>query len=60
VNLLLETHALLGFSRRNRPVWQLRVGDYPVFYDVDDSEHTVYIRAVREKKTDQTTEDIIQ
>src|SRR5688500_14000679 len=29
------------------PVWELRVGDYRVFYDVDDQREIVYVRAVR-------------
>ena len=27
------------------PVWELRVGEYRVFYDVDESAQTVYVRA---------------
>jgi mRNA-degrading endonuclease RelE of RelBE toxin-antitoxin system len=40
------------------PVWELRVGDYRVFYDVDEVSRTVYVRAVRRKGPQQTTEDI--
>jgi mRNA-degrading endonuclease RelE of RelBE toxin-antitoxin system len=36
------------------PVWELRVGDYRVFYDVDDD--TVFVRAIRAKLPHQTTE----
>jgi mRNA-degrading endonuclease RelE of RelBE toxin-antitoxin system len=43
-----------------RPVWELRVGDYRVFYDVDEPDQTVYVRAVRRKEHGQTTEDIIR
>lgn len=32
-----------------RPVWQLRVGDLRVFYDVDQTERVVIVRAVRRK-----------
>jgi mRNA-degrading endonuclease RelE of RelBE toxin-antitoxin system len=32
-----------------RPVWQLRVGDYRVFYDVDEDESVVIVQAVRHK-----------
>jgi hypothetical protein len=42
------------------PIWELRVGEYRVFYDVDEGEKIVYIRAIRRKKTEQTTEDIVQ
>jgi mRNA-degrading endonuclease RelE of RelBE toxin-antitoxin system len=42
------------------PVWELRVGEFRVFYDVDEAMRTVAIRAVRRKRQDQTTEDIIR
>ncbi len=32
-----------------RPVWELRVGDYRVFYDVDAADRTVLVRAIRHK-----------
>ncbi len=41
-----------------RPVWQLRVGEFRVFYDVDESRREVIIRAVRRKGT-KSTEEII-
>lgn len=41
------------------PVWELRVGPFRVFYDVDDSEKRVVIRAVREKPPHKTTEEIL-
>ncbi|MCP4664468.1 MAG: type II toxin-antitoxin system RelE/ParE family toxin [bacterium] len=40
------------------PVWELRVGDFRVFYDVDERSWEVHVRAVRRKKPTQTTEDI--
>jgi len=40
------------------PVWQLRVGVFRVFYDVDDLAGEVHVRAVRRKKPHQRTEDI--
>jgi mRNA-degrading endonuclease RelE of RelBE toxin-antitoxin system len=40
------------------PVWELRVGDYRVFYDVDESTSTVYVRTIRHKEQGQTTEGI--
>jgi mRNA-degrading endonuclease RelE of RelBE toxin-antitoxin system len=42
------------------PVWELRVGSYRVFYDVDETEQTVNVRAVRFKDQGQTTGDIIR
>jgi mRNA-degrading endonuclease RelE of RelBE toxin-antitoxin system len=42
------------------PAWELRVEDYRVFYDIDSENQRVYVRAVREKRADQTTEEIIQ
>ena len=41
------------------PVWELRVGDYRVFYYVDARSQIVFIRAVRFKRQGQTTEDLI-
>lgn len=41
------------------PVWELRVGDYRVFYDVDEEEKRVYVRAIRRKPPDKTTEEIL-
>jgi mRNA-degrading endonuclease RelE of RelBE toxin-antitoxin system len=41
------------------PVWEMRVGDYRVFYDVDEAAGVVTIRAARRKRQGQTTEDII-
>jgi mRNA-degrading endonuclease RelE of RelBE toxin-antitoxin system len=46
-----------GFEHRP-PVWELRVGDIRVFYDVDDETLEVHIRAVRRKGQGQTTEEI--
>lgn len=40
------------------PLWQLRVGDYRVFYDADEAERVVYIRRVIRKGT-QTTGEIV-
>lgn len=39
-----------------RPVWQLRVGDLRVFYDVDESTRVVIVRAVRRKERKKTEE----
>jgi mRNA-degrading endonuclease RelE of RelBE toxin-antitoxin system len=41
------------------PLWELRVGAYRVFYDVDDSAQIVFVRAVREKPPHAETEDIL-
>ena len=41
------------------PVWQLRVGDFRVFYDVDEQDRTVSVRAVRRKPPHKETEDIV-
>ena len=42
-----------------RPIWQLRVGLFRVFYDVDEEERRVYVRAVRKKPPHRTTEEIL-
>ena len=41
------------------PAWELRVGEYRVFYDVDERTLTVTIRAIRFKPPDKTTEEIL-
>ena len=41
------------------PIWQLRIGDYRVFYDVDDARRVVFVRAVRRKPPHTTTEQIL-
>jgi mRNA-degrading endonuclease RelE of RelBE toxin-antitoxin system len=39
-----------------RPVWQLRVGDFRVFYDVDEELQEVIVRAIRRKGAKRTKE----
>jgi mRNA-degrading endonuclease RelE of RelBE toxin-antitoxin system len=41
-----------------RPVWELRVGDYRVFYDVDADASVVIVQAIR-RKGRKTTKDIL-
>jgi mRNA-degrading endonuclease RelE of RelBE toxin-antitoxin system len=41
------------------PVWELRVGEYRVFYDVDSDGEKVFIRAVRRKLPEQTTGEVV-
>lgn len=41
------------------PVWELRVGEFRVFYDVDECDPTVFIRAIRHKPSDVTTEEMV-
>jgi mRNA-degrading endonuclease RelE of RelBE toxin-antitoxin system len=41
-----------------RPVWQLRVGEYRVFYDVDRDHRLVIIQAIR-RKGGKTTGEIL-
>ena len=40
------------------PVWELRVGGFRVFYDVDGFKSRVYVRAVRRKPPRRTTETV--
>lgn len=42
-----------------KPVWELRVGEYRVFYDVDETTQIVKIRAIRHKPPHKTTEEIL-
>ena len=41
------------------PIWELRVGNYRVFYDVDDEEQRVDVRAIRRKPPHTRTEEIL-
>lgn len=41
------------------PVWELRVGDLRVFYDVDEGESLVTVRAIRHKPPHRSTEEIL-
>jgi mRNA-degrading endonuclease RelE of RelBE toxin-antitoxin system len=41
------------------PIWELRVGDYRVFYDVDEAEQAVDVRAVRLKEAGRTTGEVL-
>ena len=41
------------------PIWELRVGEYRVFYDVSAEEAVVYVRAIRGKPPGKTTEEIL-
>ena len=41
------------------PVWELRTGEFRVFYDTDEVSKQVHVRAVRRKRPTQRTEDII-
>ncbi len=41
------------------PIWELRIGDYRVFYDVSEEEAVVYVRAIRRKPPGKTTEEIL-
>jgi mRNA-degrading endonuclease RelE of RelBE toxin-antitoxin system len=41
------------------PVWELRVGAYRVFYDVDADRTVVSVRAIQRKAGGRTTEGIL-
>jgi hypothetical protein len=41
------------------PVWELRIGELCVFYDVDEAAQVVSVRAVRHKPAHRTTEEIL-
>lgn len=41
------------------PVWELRIGEYRVFYDVDEDRAIVTIRAIRHKPPHKMTEEIL-
>ncbi|MBM4013230.1 MAG: hypothetical protein FJ275_09570 [Planctomycetes bacterium] len=41
------------------PIWELRVGEYRVFYDVQEQARLVAVRAIRLKPPHKTTEEIL-
>lgn len=41
------------------PVWELRIGQFRVFYDVALEDRRVHVRAIRRKEPSQRTEDIV-
>lgn len=41
------------------PIWELSLGEFRVFYDVNEVEKRVHVRAVRQKQPHRTTEEIL-
>jgi mRNA-degrading endonuclease RelE of RelBE toxin-antitoxin system len=41
------------------PIRELRVGEYRIFYDVDENKKVVFVRAIRRKPPHKTTEEIL-
>ena len=41
------------------PIWELRVGEYRIFYDLDKERRKVFVRAIRRKPPHRTTEEIL-
>lgn len=41
------------------PLWELRAGDWRIFYDVDEEDKRVVIRAIRKKPPGKRTEEIL-
>lgn len=41
------------------PIWELRVGEYRVFYDVSGAEKIVFVQAIRRKPPGRRTEEIL-
>ena len=41
------------------PVWELRIGEYRAFYDVDEMAASVMVRAIRHKPAHRRTEEIL-
>ncbi|MDP3723577.1 MAG: type II toxin-antitoxin system RelE/ParE family toxin [Candidatus Omnitrophota bacterium] len=41
------------------PIWQLRVGTFRIFYDINEAERYVSIRAIRRKPAHLNTEEIL-
>ncbi len=71
IDLRLQ-HDPLAATRRKKPLvglvppweetralWELRVGEFRVFYDVDAKRRVVWIRRIRRKPPHRTTEDVL-
>lgn len=41
------------------PLWELRVGEWRVFYDVDEEDRKVVVRAIRCKPKGKTTGEVV-
>jgi mRNA-degrading endonuclease RelE of RelBE toxin-antitoxin system len=41
------------------PVWELRIGNWRVYYDISTDTQCVVVRAIREKPPHQTTEETL-
>ena len=41
------------------PLWELRIQDWRIFYDINEEEHVVVIRAIRKKTAGATTGEIV-
>ncbi len=52
-------HGLVPGFEYEEPLWELRVGDWRVFYDMDEEGKKVIIRGVRFKKSGRTTKEIV-
>ena len=52
-------HGLVPPWEHTYPVWELRIGAYRVFYDVDEQASLVTVRAIRHKPPHKTTEEIL-
>ena len=52
-------HGLVPPWEHMDPVWESRIGEYRVFYDVDEQLALVMVRAIRHKPPHKTTEEIL-
>jgi mRNA-degrading endonuclease RelE of RelBE toxin-antitoxin system len=41
------------------PIWELRVGEYRVYYDLRSEDTVVYVRSIRHKRPHASTEQMI-
>jgi mRNA-degrading endonuclease RelE of RelBE toxin-antitoxin system len=41
------------------PLWELRVGEFRIFYEVDVDDRLVYVLAVRRKPSSKTTSEVL-
>lgn len=53
--MLVDFHAEF---EHETPVWRLRIGEFRVFYDVNEEQKTVLVRRILQKPPHATTEQI--
>ena len=51
---------LIASFQYDPPLRELKVGEYRVYYNVNERVHTVYVHAIRHKPPEMTTEEVLR